>query len=167
MVNGCTMGSTTFPCRWLRDSPLYLSRAVLVGLDAYQIERLYLCAQGKRPARVLAPNADVAQLAEQRFCKPWVAGSSPIVGSALTRPHKGRAMIIMGRYPSGQRGLTVNQLASPSGVRISLCPPYAGRRRSSTMERPSSSVVEHTLGKGEAVGSIPTWGSSDTVRYSR
>src|ERR671933_546744 len=28
-----------------------------------------------------APSADVAQLAEQRFCKPQVAGSSPIVGS--------------------------------------------------------------------------------------
>ena len=27
--------------------------------------------------------ADVAQLAEQRFCKPQVAGSSPIVGSIL------------------------------------------------------------------------------------
>ncbi len=27
------------------------------------------------------PQADVAQLAEQRFCKPQVAGSSPIVGS--------------------------------------------------------------------------------------
>jgi hypothetical protein len=161
------MGSTTFQCRSLRDRVPHLSGDASAGLDAYQIERLYLCAQGKRPARVLAPNADVAQLAEQRFCKPWVAGSSPIVGSALTRPSRGRAMIIMGRYPSGQRGLTVNQLASPSGVRISLCPPYAGRRRSCSMKRPSSSVVEHTLGKGEAVGSIPTWGSSDTVRNSR
>src|SRR4051812_29486429 len=31
--------------------------------------------------RGTAPLADVAQLAEQRFCKPQVAGSSPIVGS--------------------------------------------------------------------------------------
>src|SRR5450759_4385203 len=57
-----------------------------IGLDGYEARRLYLCAQGKSRVCVLAPNADVAQLAEQRFCKPWVAGSSPIVGSALAYP---------------------------------------------------------------------------------
>ncbi len=31
--------------------------------------------------------------------------------------------LFMGRYPSGQRGLTVNQLAQPSVVRIRPCPP--------------------------------------------
>src|SRR5207249_1269016 len=30
---------------------------------------------------------------------------------------------IVGRYSSGQRGLTVNQVASPSQVRILACPP--------------------------------------------
>src|SRR3989442_8604295 len=31
---------------------------------------------------------------------------------------------IVGRYSSGQRGLTVNQVASPSQVRILACPPH-------------------------------------------
>ena len=53
--------------------------------------------------------ADVAQLAEQLICNQQVIGSSPIVG-------------FMDGYPSGQRGQTVNLLASLSMVRIHLHP---------------------------------------------
>ncbi len=41
-------------------------------------------------------SADLAQLVEQRFCKPPVVGSTPIVSS------------IMAWFPSGQRDQTVN-----------------------------------------------------------
>ena len=49
--------------------------------------------------------ADVAQLAEQLICNQQVIGSSPIIG-------------FMDGFPSGQRGQTVNLLATPSVVRI-------------------------------------------------
>ena len=50
-------------------------------------------------------SADVAQLAEQLICNQQVIGSSPIVG-------------FMDGFPSGQRGQTVNLLATLSKVRI-------------------------------------------------
>ena len=34
---------------------------------------------------------------------------------------------VLGRYPSGQRGQTVNLLPSASKVRILACPPNAGK----------------------------------------
>ena len=34
---------------------------------------------------------------------------------------------VSGRYPSGQRGQTVNLLPSASKVRILACPPHAGK----------------------------------------
>ena len=61
--------------------------------------------------------AGVAQLAEQRFCKPLVVGSSPTIGSPV------------GRCPSGQRGLAVNQVRNATGVRIPLSPPELPARR--------------------------------------
>ena len=53
--------------------------------------------------------ADVAQLAEQLICNQQVIGSSPIIG-------------FMDGFPSGQRGQTVNLLATLSVVRIHLHP---------------------------------------------
>ena len=53
--------------------------------------------------------ADVAQLAEQLICNQQVIGSSPIIG-------------FMDGFPSGQRGQTVNLLATLSKVRILLRP---------------------------------------------
>ena len=53
--------------------------------------------------------ADVAQSAEQLICNQQVTGSSPVVG-------------FMGGFPSGQRGQTVNLLATLSKVRILLRP---------------------------------------------
>ena len=62
-------------------------------------------------------NADVAQLAEQLICNQQVIGSSPIIGFALLVGH-----FIVGEFPSGQRGQTVNLLAMPSVVRIHSLP---------------------------------------------
>ena len=53
--------------------------------------------------------ADMAQLAEQLICNQQVNGSSPFIG-------------LMDGFPSGQRGQTVNLLATPSKVRILLHP---------------------------------------------
>ena len=55
--------------------------------------------------------ADVAQLAEQLTCNQQVIGSSPIIG-----------FLDMDGFPSGQRGQTVNLLATLSVVRIHLHP---------------------------------------------
>ena len=52
--------------------------------------------------------ADVAQSVEHRPCKSRVAGSIPAVGLKVY-------FFNLGRYPSGQRGLTVNQLAIAFG----------------------------------------------------
>ena len=62
--------------------------------------------------------ADVAQLAEQLICNQQVIGSSPIIG-----------LSIMDGFPSGQRGQTVNLLATPSKVRILLHPLRIGREK--------------------------------------
>ena len=56
--------------------------------------------------------AGVAQLAEQLICNQQVAGSSPIASSSTVEG-----------FPSGQRGQTVNLLATPSEVRILPPPP--------------------------------------------
>ncbi len=64
--------------------------------------------------------ASVAQLGEQRFCKPQVVGSSPSAGSFGVR--FALELRKMGGYRSGQTGQTVNLLAQPSQVRI-LHPP--------------------------------------------
>ena len=51
---------------------------------------------------------------------------------------------IVGRYSSGQRGLTVNQLASPSQVRILACPPlriHPSGRSSGVELQPSKLAV--------------------------
>ncbi len=58
--------------------------------------------------------ADVAQLAEQLICNQQVIGSSPIIGFDRN--------VILDGFPSGQRGQTVNLLATLSVVRIHLHP---------------------------------------------
>ena len=66
--------------------------------------------------------ADVAQLAEQLICNQQVIGSSPIVGFCLMwRQNK------MDGFPRGQRGQTVNLLATLSKVRILLHPFFSER----------------------------------------
>ena len=67
--------------------------------------------------------ADVAQLAEQLICNQQVIGSSPIIGFH-NRILNTILIVLMGRFPSGQRGQTVNLLQIASVVRIHLCPLY-------------------------------------------
>src|SRR5690606_16280349 len=85
--------------------------------------------------------ASVAQLAELRFCKPEVVGSSPTASSPEVLPIRpsrstpprqfrreqtsfrpGHRKIPSGEYQSGQLGQTVNLVAMPSQVRILLPP---------------------------------------------
>ena len=66
---------------------------------------------GKMDLNTQELRAGVAQLAEQLICNQQVAGSSPITSSS------------MGRFPSGQRGQTVNLLLIASVVRIHPSPP--------------------------------------------
>ena len=67
--------------------------------------------------------AGVAQSAEQLICNQQVAGSSPITSSKE-------------RFPSGQRGQTVNLLAQPSEVRFLPSPPLKiGTQRASPGDR--------------------------------
>jgi hypothetical protein len=76
--------------------------------------------------------ASVAQPAEQRFCKPQVVGSSPSASSSSVGgcwPARRNRSKIEGGFPSGQRGQTVNLVASPSKVRI-LYPPLSKVRDS-------------------------------------
>ncbi len=63
--------------------------------------------------------ADVAQLAEQLICNQQVIGSSPIIGLHFIINTE---MIYLDGFPSGQRGQTVNLLATLSVVRIHLHP---------------------------------------------
>ena len=65
------------------------------------------------PSESFRHRADVAQLAEQLICNQQVIGSSPIIGLRLS---------LMGGFPSGQRGQTVNLLQIASVVRIHLRP---------------------------------------------
>ena len=58
--------------------------------------------------------AGVAQSVEQLICNQQVAGSSPSTSSRVLGEE---------RFPSGQRGQTVNLLAQPSEVRILPSPP--------------------------------------------
>ena len=60
-------------------------------------------------------------MVEQLICNQQVAGSIPIASF-----YCGNNAILDGnpeRYPSGQRGQTVNLLAMPTEVRILLSPP--------------------------------------------
>ena len=64
-------------------------------------------------------NGVLAQLGEHLPYKQRVIGSSPI---GPTNLDKLILFLILGRFPSGQRGQTVNLLQIASVVRIHLCP---------------------------------------------
>ena len=71
----------------------------------------------------------MAQLAEQLICNQQVIGSSPIVGLIIvgedpTIISSPGGIDSEGGFPSGQRGQTVNLLATLSKVRILLRPYY-------------------------------------------
>ena len=71
-------------------------------------------------------DAILAQLAERVTCNLEVLGSIPRDGSShwMARSDKKTE-----RFPSGQRGQTVNLLAQPSKVQILLSPLIAAERR--------------------------------------
>jgi len=62
-----------------------------------------------------------------------------------------------GGYPSGQRGLTVNQLAEAFGG-SNPSPPTPGMRRAARLAHVAQSA-EHVLGKNGVMGSNPIVGS--------
>ncbi len=82
----------------------------------------------------------------------------------------------MGRYPSGQRGLTVNQLAQPSVVRIRPGPLFNGQGTATgksffpggwaltTEFAHVAQTVERVLGKDVAMGSTPIVGFANGPR---
>ena len=92
------------PCRSHMDGFPSGQRGQTVNLlQVASVVRIHLHPLAERRC------ADVAQLAEQLICNQQVTGSSPVVG-------------FMGGFPSGQRGQTVNLLATLSKVRILLRP---------------------------------------------
>ena len=72
---------------------------------------------GSSPIQVANNYAGVAQLVEQLTCNQQVRGSSPPTSSNLL------FVDYMEEFPSGQRGRTVNPLATLSVVRIHSPPP--------------------------------------------
>ena len=93
----------------------------------------------------------MAQLAEQLICNQQVIGSSPIVGSTSF-------IGIMDGFPSGQRGQTVNLLATLSVVRIHLHPFC---RSGGTGRRTGLKILRDLYSR---TGSIPVAGITDFMR---
>src|SRR5262249_52694330 len=92
--------------------------------------------------------------AEQLPCKQWVGGSNPPASASdINRLQLlGRA----GRYPSGQRGQTVNLLADASGGSNPPLPTNFGIRRGRCREASgNSSAVERQPSKLGVAGSNP------------
>ena len=72
----------------------------------------------------------------------------------------------MGSYPSGQRGLTVNQLSDDFGgsnpslpTRLFLAEDLSNKGVRQERQALIAQLVEHALGKGEVMGSSPIEGS--------
>ena len=72
----------------------------------------------------------------------------------------------MGGYPSGQRGLTVNQLSDDFGgsnpplpTRLFLAEDLSKKGVRQERQALIAQLVEHALGKGEVMGSSPIEGS--------
>ncbi len=65
-------------------------------------------------------------MAEQLSCKQQVVGSNPTASFSKYAKYliEYNINLLMGGYPSGQRGQTVNLLAKPSEVRILLSPSF-------------------------------------------
>ena len=124
--------------------------------------------------------------AEQLPCKQWVGGSNPPASAsfcAAFSPTRGshRMPAGSGRYPSGQRGQTVNLLAYAFGGSNPPLPTTDPGGNSSAVERQPSKLgvagsnpvsrsrsrvcahvaqsAERVLGKDEVSGSIPDMGS--------
>src|SRR5262249_40065877 len=70
-----------------------------------------------------------------------------------------------GRYPSGQRGQTVNLLANAFRGSNPLLPTTVGTRAQATTQRGNSSAVERQPSKLGVAGSNPVSRSTDTFAH--
>ena len=120
-LNVSVAGSVVLYRAWesRRRRTVTASRA---GFDSALGCAILLIRSPRTPRGVAASGrcADVAQRQSSGFVnrRLWVQ----VPPSALARRRAFRTTRYLGRYPSGQRGLTVNQLAMPSEVRILPCP---------------------------------------------
>jgi hypothetical protein len=64
----------------------------------------------------LAARADVAQLVEQRFRKPQVTGSNPVVGSSLSFATRWRAKAAPRRSPTEPNRLLASNFVASYGL---------------------------------------------------
>ena len=112
------------PChgggRGFEPHPGRLSIAIYLPWDLSSAGRASaLQAEGHRFEPCRSHLCRLGSMAEQLICNQQVVGSTPTVGSdQFTDLH----IYILGGFPSGQRGQTVNLLALPSKVRILLRP---------------------------------------------
>ena len=116
--HGGGRGFEPLPGRYLRVSQYSRCKFLKIGVLAQLGEHLPYKQRVTGSSPVGPIYADVAQLAEQLICNQQVIGSSPIIGFAEKRAFN----MNMGGFPSGQRGQTVNLLATLSVVRIHLPP---------------------------------------------
>ena len=99
--------------------------------------------------------ADVAQSAEHPPCKRAVTSSILVVGFAgkqLITPRKCQQFktLYLGSYPSGQRGLTVNQLSEDFGGSNPSLPTRA-------LNGTASNVLDSMLSPHSSVGRAHPW----------
>ena len=100
---------------------------------------------------------------EQLPCKQWVGGSNP--PASASKINKLRSGGQAGRYPSGQRGQTVNLLANAFGGSNPPLPTIlAGGLRRAERERGNSSAVERQPSKLGVAGSNPVSRSMHMAR---
>jgi hypothetical protein len=98
---------------------------------------------------------------EQLPCKQWVGGSNPPASASHFKGLQSEKPA--GRYPSGQRGQTVNLLANAFGGSNPPLPTiFAGEEWRVERERGNSSAVERQPSKLGVAGSNPV---SRSTRY--
>ena len=95
-----------------------------------------------------------SSVAEQLPCKQWVGGSNPPASASFSRGFH-RMPADSGRYPSGQRGQTVNLLAYAFGGSNPPLPTTSNRAWPGTGKRGNSSAVERQPSKLGVAGSNP------------
>ena len=102
---------------------------------------------------------------EQLPCKQWVGGSNPPASASNTKGLQFGEQA--GRYPSGQRGQTVNLLADAFGGSNPPLPTTPGAGKMSGRVRGNSSAVERQPSKLGVAGSNPVSRSTRSSASSR
>ena len=105
----------------------------------------------------------MAQLAEQLICNQQVIGSSPIIGFH----NRIYCVFEMGRFPSGQRGQTVNLLQIASVVRIHLCPFFQHLLEVKLNSAGWSSLEARRAHNPKVIGSNPIPATQYKVLYAQ